>query len=151
MIAPMIYPRGVQYGFVVIVYVVGALCQPAPAQSNAEPQKTAGQWNGRFWTTLDTSGKVMFLNGYLEALVMVSRNAAKGSPETIATAVYWPSNLNAGEVRESLDRIYDTPENRPIPISDIVSLPISMRAAGADEQAVQKKIADLRAKTLIKP
>jgi len=122
-------------------------------QAQIDPEvaswKTGDRFNGRFWRTLDERGKTTYLAGYLEALQMAAGNAAKESPVQLIAVTYWPS-LNVGEVQTSLDRIYDTPENRRIPIGDIVSFPIVMRSYGADEEQVQKKIAELRAKAALK-
>jgi hypothetical protein len=149
MIARMNYRMGIRITLVMLAFGIAALSQN-PADEEAATWKTSNRWNGRFWRGLAKEQKNMFLAGYIDALTLVSEQAPSGSVGRLTSAFYWPITLTVDEVRTAVDRIYDAPENRPIPIGDIVSFPISMRVAGTEEQLVQKKIYELRAKTLFR-
>jgi len=109
--------------------------------------KTHGQSNGGFWKSLDAQGKKLFISGYLSATDYIMLTVS-GDFDTYKTMsrLFWPPALKVDEVHAALDRFYETSENGLIAISGALSV-ISERAAGTDEATVQKKIADLRAKS----
>ena len=123
--------------------------QPSSAKDDSvlSTWRTAQMWNGRFWRTLTESQKNMFLFGYSNGVDTMSMLAAGRDFEKYKSIqkTFWARNLTVEEVRTSLDRIYDTPENGPIGIPNAIYV-ISMRSEGADEESIQKEIAELRAR-----
>jgi len=79
----------------------------SPAQFTAETVTTAGMNNGRFWASMSFDLKVMYLVGVKDTLI-----ATKPPDEN----AYLAGIYNVEEVEKSIDRFYETPENRLIPI-----------------------------------
>lgn len=102
-------------------------------------------WNGRFWRDLSEAEKNVFLFGYsngVEFVAIASGGSLEGYKKL--SKIFWPQTLTGAEVRASLDRFYETPENGPIGIPDAIRM-IAKRSEGVGEEAIQKMITDLRA------
>jgi hypothetical protein len=142
----MIAPMRCIIGAVIILAL--STCSWGQEGAKKKAMRTGEMWNGRFWRELPNTDKDIFLNGYMECLRMIEDQTGEriGRLHDLASAFYWPTKLSADEVREALDRIYSTPENRRIPIVMVISQVIKMTATGEGEAAVQKKITELRAK-----
>jgi len=137
--------------------IAGACWAQAPPQDSAAEiaalkatWKTKGGWNGRFWRSFKSEQKMAFLFGFGEAALLVSTgcvavSSSPGIENTIKVAnLFWPTGLTFDEIRESLDRLYDVPENRQIAISDGLNV-ISQRATGTSEEDLRASIEKLRA------
>lgn len=75
---------------------------------------------------------------------MLGMSASLKADYMPAIKLLFPSSLTPAEIIMALNRFYDTPEN------GIISLPaafkiIAQRVNGADDQTIQKAIADIRA------
>ena len=132
-----------------LALVVCAQAQTPPAKQSDSliaTWKTSGQWNGRFWRTLSETDKNIFLFGYSNAVDMVTiATSEEFSIQQEKSNLFWPRGLTVAEVRTSLDKIYETPENGPIGICTALYL-ISKRVMGIDETTIQKMIVDARAR-----
>jgi len=119
-----------------------------PEQSGpAATYTTRGQLNGRYWISLDEGGKKLFLLAYLAATNYITILFSRGDYERYKnmSQLFWPPSWTGDDVLTALDRLYETPENTPIGISNGICV-ISEMADGADETTVQNDIADLRAR-----
>jgi hypothetical protein len=121
--------------------------QPTTDTTNEPVTKTSGRYNGRFWRILNEDAKTGFPFGYAEAtdLQMVLTAPDVESLKKFKP-LFWPPRLTFEEIRASLDRFYDVPENRPISISDALEV-VSKRVTGASEQDLEVYITKLRAKS----
>lgn len=130
----------------------GAWAQDAKtADTESATWKTAGQWNGRFWRTLDSDRKIIFLLAYSNAVDQVTILMTEGNFDRFLTASkkFWPKGLTIKEIQNSLDRFYDTPENGPIGIPNVLMFVIAERLSGTDEATIQKKVIDLRQRSAL--
>jgi hypothetical protein len=109
---------------------------------------TAGEANGRFWRTLDKDGKLGLVVGYADGVKQILALVSQGDFE-LFKKLQRPvlSPLTHEEVISALDRIYETPENRPISIA-VAMTAVAARANGTPESEVQRKIEDLRARAV---
>jgi hypothetical protein len=136
--------------FVAPLLVAGFCCAQSPPTSAADRAstiaswKTKGNWNGRFWRSFDAEGQGAFLFGFGEAAdLIVSITSGNYENYKRDLPLFWPP-LTHEEIRVSLDRFYDTPENRPITIINALSV-VSKRATGSSEDDIQAYVAKLRA------
>ena len=130
----------------VLLTIALSTCGWSQQISDAEKAtwRTGERWNGRYWRALDYPTKASFLTGYAEALKASYLSVIDANSKQILAKI-WPASLTVGEVMTSLDSIYETPENRPIPVADIITHVITVRTAGVDEPSIQKEINRLRA------
>jgi hypothetical protein len=84
-----------------------------------------------------------YMDGVNNALIVVFAGSDLQLYEKAKAA--WVPPLTAEEIASSLDRIYETPENRPIAIVNAM-FAVCKRAAGTTESEVQRSIEDLRAR-----
>lgn len=130
-----------------VAFLIAGICfaqstTPAvkePEASSESTHRTNGRYNGRFWRFLDLDGKSAFLFGFCEAAALVTSYVE----DRTLVKLIWPGNLTYNEVKESIDLLYDAPENRQIPISKVI-LVVSAKANGAKEEAVQNLLMDFR-------
>jgi hypothetical protein len=101
--------------------------------------------DGRFWSSLNIGEKGSLVLGLRDG---INHSVACLSPsldrfeEEIKG--YWPTGLTAEEIAFALERFYETPENRPIPIVKAL-FAIAARSSGTAEAQVQRMIEVLRA------
>jgi hypothetical protein len=95
--------------------------------------RTGGSLNGRWWLKMTRAGKISYLEGYIEGfstgLIMFTDMSKASTREH----EFYPFKLNFGEVAEVLDSAYEQPENRPIPVWEILVV-ASMKAEGRPAQ-----------------
>jgi hypothetical protein len=137
--------------------------QPPPVRaapvSPPDLRDSNGNISGRFWRSIpdvNKSDKIVFLLAYSEGLkfgvALVDRiDESVGMARDpdhkryrVAMLAGWPGNMIIEDLISSLDHFYETPENRPIPISGGLSI-LAMRAAGESESNIQKEIGRYRA------
>src|ERR1019366_3925064 len=131
-----------------IALAVGASGQTAAGSAERiAAQQTAGNWNGRFWRSLDHDGKIVFVLAYGSAVQEVTIAQSGGKLDRYKELIkpFWPTGLTGAEIVLALDRFYDTPENGPITISGAIEV-IAQRAYGANDAAIEKTIDELRSK-----
>jgi hypothetical protein len=113
--------------------------EPAPSmpvsmKASADSQKTAGLFNGRGWNMFSQFLKLAFLTGALEAVQVAS---------VTEVAKYFPGTLTMVEFVLAIDRFYEAPENRPIPILYAIRA-ATMKANGEDPIAFEMTVAAMR-------
>ena len=102
-------------------------------QATPDPFFTLGRLNGRFWRILSGSAeKLLYLNG--------SRDAFLVSPPSADTGTYFPQILTVAEFSAGIDRFYEEPANRPIPIIYAMGF-VTMKADGVDPIEISKSLA----------
>jgi len=87
--------------------------------------------DGRRWRGLRDDIKLAWLVGYAEG---ITYSSAKN---------LYPKTLSYEEVRSALDRFYETPENRPIPVG-MALLVIVERASGIPQSQIDDFVSSLR-------
>jgi hypothetical protein len=128
---------------IVAALVVGGLNAQTKFEA-AWKDNTTGQLNGRYWRVISKAEKWTFVEGYRDGITLVLAKVYNSSYESFKKAyeIFIPL-LTAEEIASSLDRIYETPENRPIAIVNAMKA-VCSRASGTTESEVQKEIEDLR-------
>jgi hypothetical protein len=111
---------------------VGAQTKPAPGDVADSASRSGGLLNGRGWRALSAEMRLAFLLGYRDGLAL-----GRGPTG------FFPDGMTWGETQESLDRFFETPENRAISITGGLIV-LSMRSAGTDEATIAQRIAELR-------
>jgi len=133
-----------------IALAVGAFGQSAASSADRiATYKTGGQYNGRFWKSLESNEKIVFVFGYKSAVREATIAFAAGDRDRYnklveVAKIFWPGGLTGAEISSALDHFYETPENGPIIISDALEV-VARRLTGEDEGTLQKLISDLRA------
>src|SRR5258706_12035275 len=89
--------------------VLGKTATPPLSTIDGADKKTVGYVNGRYWQTLDPMEKVVFIEGYGEAI-----NAA-GSKREELMFPWLPTTF--GDIEKGLNRFYQEPENLMFPVS----------------------------------
>lgn len=114
-------------------------------QSNRDVSLTNSFRNGRAWRNLDSvQAKVSFLVAYRDGLAfgfMMGKRVDVDLNKDLAP--FFPKNLTWEETAVSLDRLYEVPENRPIPIMNALQI-VTLQGLGVSKERVDKAIEDLR-------
>jgi hypothetical protein len=135
--------------------LMATLLSCARGQDDSTNQfRSSGLYNGHAWINLVANKKLLvdeklwFLSGFRDASLSASIAATEPTPggggDDKIFRKGWPASLTMREVIEALNRFYETPENRPIPITYALML-IAGRSNGSDEATIQKLVSDLRA------
>jgi hypothetical protein len=96
---------------------------------------TNGLSNGRQWRNLSQGMRAAYVLGYSEG----ARCTPSGDNRD-----GWPPGATFGEVEQALDRFFETPENRALPIL-VGVLVVRMKANGATPAELEKYEAVMRA------
>jgi hypothetical protein len=128
-----------------VLLAVSGGAQDAP--NRTAPQTTASESNGRRWQILSAGEKLAWLDGYdngLKAALYGPYEPAEGR-EALAARLrkFLPDKLSFGETRSALDRFYETPENRPVPISLGVFV-VVLNEAGVPQSEIEESISAFR-------
>jgi hypothetical protein len=107
----------------------------APQSRLLENTNTYGLINGRMWRIMSPDSKLMYLTGVAEGMIRLSSKQFSDS--------YKPGELNAGEVREAVDRFFSEPENVLIPAIDALHV-VSMKADGRPQPEIDIQLSALR-------
>jgi hypothetical protein len=91
-------------------------------------QRTNGQLNGRFWTTLTNNEKLFFVLGYCEL---------RPPP--------WecPSKTEFGDIVKGIDRFYQEPENLRLPVIFAADI-FKLKVAGAKTSEIEAVMEEAR-------
>jgi hypothetical protein len=117
------HPEGMLKRATLLLLAAALLATFCHAQkSSTDDQKTNGLLNGRFWTVLGDSSKLVFVLGYCEAAV--------------GLAVPCPSQSEFGEIVKGIDRFYQEPENLRLPFMTAQRV-FAMKVAGASATEIE--------------
>jgi hypothetical protein len=117
----------------------------APQAQQADPTRTGGVSNGRFWKVLGDDAKFVWLTAYHDGLTngLAASRAAEGKDINIRIAVWFPSSLTWADTRAAVDQFYLVPENAPIPLNGALKI-ICSKSRGADKVAIEQETAEWR-------
>lgn len=100
------------------------------------PRETGGRSNGWYWRRMGGNAKVYWLDAYWEGIRWASQK-----PEDAAWTM--PHRITFGELRARIDKFYDDPLNRPIPIVSTLSW-LRMQEEGTDEAMLERFLVERR-------
>jgi hypothetical protein len=125
--------------------VCSLLANAQDQATQSAPAMTKGVSNGRFWREMGDDTKLVWLVAYREGLMRAAAGFtappdANAVSETMRTL--YP-RLAYSEIRSALDRFYETPENRPIPIGEGM-MAVVMSASGIEQSVIDGFISTLR-------
>jgi len=96
--------------------------------------KSGGLYNGRMWKALTADYKILWLDVTANGVIYT----AGIMNSTDKLSLLFPLTLTFGEVSQSLDVFYATPENMPIPIVSALQI-VNMKASGVDPAVVEEQ------------
>jgi len=124
------------------------------------PSAVADTGDGKNWRGMTEALRVGYVSGYMDAVFHMSTAATplsaqergdgkldekKAADRNFARGVrkmsgeYFPSNLTVGDVMDGLNRFYDEPANRNIPIPWAIEI-LAMKVNGKPEDDINNSI-----------
>jgi hypothetical protein len=109
-----------------------------------ETTLTDDMLNGRAWSSMPDTAKVIWVMGYREGVTLTAITMTDTLDKAKAMiGVLSPFKLTNGEVEQQLDRFYGDPLNMPIPIAE-AALVVTRQARGDDPKEIDKLLRDFR-------
>jgi hypothetical protein len=133
------------YSKILLILIATAVAwggQDTPRSSSS--LTTLSFCNGRCWNAMAAENKILWLGGYKDGVAMCSLTVdAKLDKSLRDTESLFPKGLSWGEISRSLDLIYATPENRPIPVGNALQI-FGLQSTGVEQPKIDKALEDFR-------
>ncbi|MDR0485241.1 MAG: hypothetical protein LBH29_00770 [Elusimicrobiota bacterium] len=123
---------------------------------SAEPTKTAGSLNGHFWNSIADNQKVVFLVGFndgllsgtagLAAIMKMRYDNINNTKEQVSSLLdKFQLEATYNDAKDYLNDFYKSPQNRVLPIKDVLQYFASLTRGQSTKEEIDKKSAsDIR-------